>query len=69
MKLDEKTLLWRVIYTPRVTLTCDGFSAGPWHPDRTYIERCAASLRALRPVGVQSNVQATRGAAHWSADE
>lgn len=68
MKLEEKTLLWRVFYTPRVTLTFDGFSAGPWHPDKAYIERYAASLRSLRPVGVQSNAQATRGAAQWSGD-
>jgi hypothetical protein len=67
MKHEEKTLLWRVIYAPRVMLACDGFSAGPWHPDKQYVERCAASLKGLGPVGVQSNAQAARGAAQWPA--
>lgn len=70
MNGELKGLLWRVIYTPRARLNSDGFCAGPWHPDKAHVERCATSLRRLMKVGVQSNQQALRGAAHWpSASE
>lgn len=61
----EKMLLWRVIYTPRVTLQADSFSAGPWHPSKAYVEQCAAALGRQSPVGVQSNKQASSGASIW----
>lgn len=61
----DKVLLWRVIYTPRVTQQSDSFCAGPWHPSKAYIEQCAAALSKLGPVGVQSNRQASSGACVW----
>lgn len=63
----DKVLLWRVIYTPRVTLQSDSFCAGPWHPSKAYIEQCAALLSKTAPVGVQSNKQASSGAGSWPA--
>lgn len=61
------SLLWRVIYTQRASLQSNGFSAGPWHPDRAYVQKCAASLSRLIPVGVQSNQQAAQGSCTWPA--
>ena len=58
-------LLWRVIYTPRVTLQSDAFCSGPWHPSKAYIEQCAAAMAHKGPVGVQSNKQAQSGACTW----
>lgn len=63
----HQDLLWRVIYTPRVTLQSDGFSAGPWHPSKAYVQQCAASLARTHVVGVQSNQQALKGACSWPA--
>ena len=63
----HNVLLWRVIYTPRVTLQSDSFSSGPWHPSKTYIEQCAAECARRGPVGVQSNKQAANGACTWPA--
>ena len=65
----EKTVLWRVTYTRKATLQSDGFTAGPWHPDRSFVERCAASLAHLMDVGVQSNQQALNGDNGWPTDE
>lgn len=61
----DKLLLWRVIYTPRVTLQSDSFCSGPWHPSKDYVHQCAAALSKTRPVGVQSNRQAANGACTW----
>lgn len=61
----DKVLLWRVVYTPRVSLQSDSFCAGPWHPDKSHIEQCAASLARKAPVGLQSNKQAASGACTW----
>jgi hypothetical protein len=63
----DKILLWRVIYTPRVTLRSDSFCSGPWHPSRDYIEQCAAALSKTARVGVQSNKQASSGGCTWPA--
>lgn len=63
----DKVVLWRVIYTPRVTLQSDSFCSGPWHPSKAYVEQCAATLSKTRPVGLQSNQQATNGACTWLA--
>jgi hypothetical protein len=61
----EKTLLWRVTYTRKANLKSDSFTVGPWHPDRSYVERCAASLARQMPVGLQNNQQAARGDNGW----
>jgi hypothetical protein len=63
----DKVLLWRVIYTPRVTLQSDSFCSGPWHPSKDHIEQCAAALGGTRRVGVQSNQQASNGDCTWPA--
>jgi len=63
----DKVLLWRVIYTRRVTLQSDSFCSGPWHPDKAYVEQLAARLRRTMPVGLQSNRQALVGACTWLA--
>ena len=63
----DQVVLWRVIYTPRVTLQSDSFCSGPWHPSKTYIEQCAAALSKTAQVGVQSNKQASNGACIWPA--
>jgi len=61
----DKVLLWRVIYTRRVTLQSDGFCSGPWHPSKAYIDKLATEIGKSRPVGVQSNRQASTGACTW----
>lgn len=64
--MDLKQLLWRVVYTKGANLNSGGFSAGPWHPDKAHIERCAELLRAqCQQVGIQSNQQASRNASSW----
>lgn len=62
-------MLWRVIYTRRVTLQSDSFCSGPWHPSKAYIDKLAAELSKTRPVGVQSNRQACNGACTWLAQQ
>ncbi|MFN5046522.1 hypothetical protein [Roseateles sp.] len=64
--MHQDVVLWRVVYTHRANLTSGPFAAGPWHPDKGYIEHCAAQLRnyALQ-VGVQNNQQATKAVSSW----
>lgn len=61
----ENSLLWRVVYTRNAHLASDSFSAGPWHPDKKHVERCAAQLRHIQPTGIQSNAEAARKVATW----
>jgi len=63
----HNVLLWRVIYTPRVTLQSDAFCSGPWHPSKEYIEKYAAQLAKQGPVGFQSSKQAANGNCTWLA--
>lgn len=64
---DLKQTLWRVVYTKTANLNSTGDAAGPWHPDRAHIERCAQRLRGLAlSVGIQSNAQAAKNASTWS---
>lgn len=64
--MDLKQLLWRVVYTKSANLNSGGYAAGPWHPDKDYVERCAQQLRASNQrVGIQSNQQAQRNASTW----
>jgi hypothetical protein len=66
--LDLKQTLWRVVYTKSANLHSSGGAAGPWHPDRAHIERCAQLLRAMaQEVGIQSNAQAAKNASTWIA--
>lgn len=65
----DNLVLWRVIYTRRVTLQSDSFCSGPWHPDKRYIEQLATRLSKTMPVGLQSNKQATNGACTWLSQE
>jgi hypothetical protein len=65
----DNVLLWRVIYTRRVTLQSDSFSSGPWHPSKAYIEQLAAELGKTRPVGMQSNRQASSGTCTWLSQD
>ena len=44
---DLKQPLWRVVYTKAANLHSSGDAAGPWHPDKDHVERCAALLRGL----------------------
>lgn len=65
----DNLVLWRVIYTRRVTLQSDSFCSGPWHPSKAYIEQLASQLSKTTPVGVQSNRQASNGACTWLSPE
>lgn len=65
----DNVLLWRVIYTRRVTLQSDSFCSGPWHPSKAYVEQLAAQLGKTRPVGVQSNRQASNGSCTWLSQD
>jgi hypothetical protein len=64
---DLKQTLWRVVYTKNANLQSSGNAAGPWHPDKRHIEKCAQSMRALlsQEVGIQSNAQAAKNACDW----
>ncbi len=63
---DLKQTLWRVVYTKNANLQSSGDAAGPWHPDRRHIERCAQAMRAMaQEVGIQSNAEAARNACTW----
>lgn len=54
--MQQNAVLWRVAYERGASLQADGFKAGPWHPDRAFIERCAEGLRGLgQPAFVQSS--------------
>lgn len=62
----DNVLLWRVVYSRKANLSSDGFCAGPWHPDKDHVNRCASVLRSIaQSVGVQSNQQAVRTASTW----
>ncbi|WAC70950.1 hypothetical protein OU995_15165 [Roseateles sp. SL47] len=64
--MDFKQLLWRVVYTKNANLHSGAFCAGPWHPDKAHVERCAEVLRARQlDVGIQSNQQAQKNASSW----
>ena len=63
---DLKQTLWRVVYTKNANLQSSGSAAGPWHPDRRHIERCAQTMRAMaQEVGIQSNAEAAKTACTW----
>lgn len=63
---DLKQTLWRVVYTKNANLQSSGDAAGPWHPDRRHIERCAQTMRAMaQEVGIQSNAEAAKTACTW----
>ena len=63
---DLKQPLWRVVYTKAANLHSSGDAAGPWHPDKDHVERCAALLRHMeQTVGIQSNAQAAKNASTW----
>ena len=65
--MDLKQLLWRVVYTKNANLHSSSFCAGPWHPDKAHVERCAEVLRARQlDVGIQSNQQAQKNATQWN---
>lgn len=62
----DKLVLWRVVYSKSANLNSNSFCAGPWHPDKSHVERCASRLRAGRhSVGIQSNQQASRNVSTW----